>query len=83
MTAETPEREMEHITAKLHRAIHLESAAIAPQTTPLIEAAKEAIAEINRLENIVMCMRNALNDAEEKYPQEWSMKSKRFNGTVP
>jgi len=30
---------------RLRAAIHLESAAIAPQTSPLIEAAKEALAE--------------------------------------
>lgn len=34
---------------RLAAAIHLESAAIAPQTSPLIEAAKDALAEIERL----------------------------------
>ena len=34
---------------RLRAAIHLESAAIAPQTSPLIEAAKEVLAENERL----------------------------------
>lgn len=40
---------------RLAAAIHLESAAIAPQTSPLIEAAKEVLAENERL-------RDALRD---------------------
>jgi len=34
---------------RLRAAIHMESAAIAPQTSPLIEAAKEVLAENDRL----------------------------------
>lgn len=40
---------MTDVLARLRAAIHLESAAIAPQTSELIEAAKAAIEEIENL----------------------------------
>ncbi len=41
------------IVQRLRAAIHLESAEISPQTSPLIEAAKEAVVEIERLRETV------------------------------
>ena len=38
---------------RLRAAIHMESAAIAPQTSPLIEAAREVLAENERLRRFV------------------------------
>lgn len=43
---------MTDIIVRLSAAIHLESAAIAPQTSALIEAAREAISEIERLRRL-------------------------------
>lgn len=40
---------MAEIVERLRGAIHMESAAIAPRTSPLIEEAREAAAEITRL----------------------------------
>ena len=38
------------MTARLRAAIHMESAAIAPRTSQLIEAAKEALVDMERME---------------------------------
>lgn len=46
------------MTARLRAAIHMESAAIAPRTSQLIEAAKESVVEIERLQE-------ALRDAHK------------------
>ncbi len=43
---------MTDVIDRLQAAIHLESAAIAPRTSALIEAAKEAIGEIIKLRSL-------------------------------
>ncbi len=40
------------IVNRLRTAVHLESAAIAPQTSALIELAREAASEIERLQSL-------------------------------
>lgn len=49
------------IVELLQREIHRESAAIAPQTMPLIEVAKLAIEEIERLRALILFAANDLS----------------------
>jgi len=54
---------------RLRAAIHMESAAIAPQTSPLIEAAKEVLAENERLRACLSeCASDLASEVEARYP---------------
>lgn len=60
------------ITARLHGFI------IAPASQPNPEDPKnlcrDALAEINRLENKMMTIRNAFYEADKDYPPEWAFR---------
>lgn len=53
---------------RLSLAIHMESAAIAPQTSELIEAAKEVLRENERLR---FALRTVLGDADHGQKETW------------
>ena len=54
--------EKHDIITRLQSAIHLESAAIAPQTSELIEAAREAIVVIKELRLLLTTAREEAED---------------------
>lgn len=60
---------MTDIITRLQDAIHLESAAIAPRTSPLIEAAKEAVGEIEALRDMLREVSDDLADEVEGHYQ--------------
>ena len=62
-----------NLARRLREAIHLESAAIAPQTSPLIEVAREAAEQLES---------NMTYDEAEKLVNELIMSARRYENTI-